>query len=539
LQKDFRFTDSERSRLFTNGLFEERRRGNVKRLLFFFAYSSLLLLFCTKNAPLYAFNDWPDPNIYMSVGRAVSKGAVLYRDVFEQKGPLFLLLFSLLSVVTPFSMLSLFALQCVSLTASLEILCRTAKMFVPASAAFKMSLFFPVFLLNYLTYYQGGGSAEELMLPLFLGGMYFLLRYFSGRTDATKSGSMLSPVAFMVLGIFSGIAVFSKISLSLFFLVCVVSIFSHMLYLKKFPALWKALLLYVTGILLSSLPCLIYCFTTRSFTDAWDTYIVFNMRYAADRTSDSLLDTIVTLSVLNIWSVVVMVFGAIAIFADGFRLNTFGKIAVSASIVVLTTMVILPCRPYNYVFIPLLVWVGIGEIGLYLMIKRYRENRNRDGNDNAFYVKVPVAAVILLAFATVVFSNALFPESRLFRKEKTGIEEISETIRQSWDQNGNTGAPSLLIYAAYDNGLYGLSETWPQVKYFQIPVVSGTTEAEILLEQERYISEGLPDYVVTIGYKGESVLGIVDTINGDYEIIDSEAEDSQRCDLRITLYMRK
>lgn len=531
--------DSDRSRLFSDGLFAESRGSVLKRVLFFFVYSSLLLLLCTKNSPLYAFNDWPDPNIYMSVGRAVSKGSVLYRDVFEQKGPLFLLLFSLLSMVTPFSMLSLFVLQCISLTASLEILCRTAKMFVPGSAAFKMSLFFPVFLLNYLTYYQGGGSAEELMLPLFLGGMFFLLRYFSGRTDIAKSGSTLSPASFLVLGVFSGIAVFSKISLSIFFLICFASIFLHMLYSKKLSALWKALLLYAAGILLSSLPCLVYWFTTGSFADAWNTYIVFNMRYAAAQTSNSLLDTIVTLSVLNIWSMLIMVFGVIAIFAGGFRLTVFGKIAVSASIVVLTTMVVLPCRPYNYVFIPLLVWVGIGEIGLYLMIKRYRGKRSREGSQKSFCVKVPIAAVILLAFAAVVFSNALFPESRIFRKEKTGIEEISETIRQSWEQEDNPGDPSLLVYAAYDNGLYDLAETWPMVKYFQIPVVSGTSEETILLEQEKYISEGLPDYVVTIGYTGKSVLGIVDTINADYDIIDSEAADSQRCDLRITLYKRK
>jgi hypothetical protein len=475
----------------------------------------------------------------MSVGRAVSKGSVLYRDVFDQKGPLFLLLFSLLSRITPFSMLSLFALQCFSLTASLEFLCRMAKMFVPGSAAFKISLFFPVFLLNYLTYYQGGGSLEELMLPLFLGGMYFLLRYFSGRADGGESANTLSPDSFMALGVFSGIAVFSKISLSLFFLVCAVMIFIHMLYSRKWSALCKSILLYVAGISLTALPCLIYFFATRSFADAWDAYIVFNMKYAAGQTTSALFDTVITLSVLNIWSVLLIVFGVIAIFTGGFKLTNFGKTAVSASIVMLATMVVIPCRPYNYVFIPLLVFAGMGEIGLYLIVKKYRERQKRGDAGKTVRIGIPVVAVISLVFAAVVASNALLPESRLFRKEITGIEAIAETIRESWDREGTSGEPSLLIYAAYDNGLYDLAKTRPKLKYYQLWVVSGATEEAIILEQEKYISAGLPDYVITIGYTGESVLGIVDAINADYVIIDSESAESQRCDLRMTLYMKK
>lgn len=539
LQKEICFTDTERSLLFTDRLLSRSSGSTLRRVLIFFVYATLLLFICTKNSPLYAFNDWPDPNIYMSVGRAVSKGAVLYRDVFEQKGPLFLLLFSLLSRITPFSMLSLFVLQCVCLTASLEILCRTARMFVPGSSAFKVSVFFPFFLLNYLTFYQGGGSAEELLLPLFFGGMYYLLRYFSGATDVPEDRNKLSPSAFILLGVFSGIVVFSKISLSLFFLVCAASIFLHMLFSGKFSSLWKSVLLYVGGILLASLPCVIYWLATRSFSDAWNTYIVFNIKYASAEISGSLPDTIVTLSVLNIWSILIMVFGAISFFAGGFRLGRFGKIALSGSVIALMTMVVLPRRPYNYVFIPLLVCVGIGQIGLCLLMKKLSGKRSRDRIENTAYVKIPVAVVIALAFALVVISNALLPESRIFRKEKTGIEAIAETIGQTWEKEGKSGKPNLLIYAAYDNGLYSLSKTWPMVKYFQFPVVSGAQEEFFASKQEEYISAGLPDYVVTIGYQGESVLGRVEAVNEDYIIIDSESAESQRCDLRITLYMRK
>lgn len=437
-------------------------------------------------------------------------------------------------------MIGLFALQCVSLTASLEILCRTAKMFVSGSVSFKICLVFPIFLLNYLTYYQGGGSIEELMLPMFLGGMYFLLKYFAGKTVAGDFGNTLPPVSFLTLGIFSGVAVFSKITFSLYFLICAVMIFLHMLLSHMWSSLWKSVLLYVTGIFLTALPCLIYFSATRSFADAWNAYILFNMKYAGGRqTASALLDTANTLSVLNIFSVLLIVFGVIAIFAGGFRLTTFGKAAASASILTLTTMVLIPCRSFNYVFIPLLAFAGIGEIGLCLLIRKYRERKIHSAAANKVRINISAVAVISLVFVAVVAFNGLWPQSRLFRKEVTGIEAIAETIRETWDQEGSSGEPSLLLYDSYDVGLYDLSDTWPKIRYFQVWAVSGTTLEKMVIEQDQYIAGGLPDYVITIGYFGESDLGRVDAINPDYEIIDSESAYAQLSDMRITLYKKK
>jgi hypothetical protein len=549
LARDFTFSDSDGSRLFIDGLFEERRRSVLKRVLFFFVYSSLLLLFCTKNSPLYVFNDWPDPNIYMSVGRAVSSGAVLYRDVFEQKGPLFLLLFSLLSAITPYSMLSLYFVQCISLTASLEILCRTARLYLPASPAIKISLIFPIFLLNYMTYYQGGGSAEELMLPMFLSGMYFLLRYYSKKADAgTASGELSLPV-FFVMGIFSGVTALVKISLSPF-LFCITGMIAlDMLISRKRSALCRSLLMYVAGILTAALPCLIYIWMTNSFSDVWKTYILFNMGYAGAQTPTSLSETVITLSALNLFSVLLIVVTWISVLGGTFRLTVPGKIAAALSMAVISIMVVIPCRPYSYVFIPFLALAGVGQIGLVLLARKYRNSKMPASDhqsskipasdQNTICLRVPIAAVVIFVFAAVIAANALLPESRLCRKEKTGIETIAETIRQSWDQEKNPGDPNILIYGAYDNGLFDLARTRPMVKYFQMPVISGTTQETIFLEQETYISGGIPDYVVTIGYKGEPVIGIVDTINEDYEIIGFESADSQRCDLSILLYKRK
>lgn len=47
----------------------------------------ILMLFRQSNSPLYAYNQYQDLQIYNVVQRAVRNGQVLYRDIFDHKGP--------------------------------------------------------------------------------------------------------------------------------------------------------------------------------------------------------------------------------------------------------------------------------------------------------------------------------------------------------------------------------------------------------------------------------------------------------------------
>ena len=70
----------------------ERAGITKKEAGFAFLFSLLtaaaLLLICTKSSVLYPFNDWVDANCYFSVGKSMMNGKVLYRDIYDHKGPL-------------------------------------------------------------------------------------------------------------------------------------------------------------------------------------------------------------------------------------------------------------------------------------------------------------------------------------------------------------------------------------------------------------------------------------------------------------------
>ena len=63
-------------------------KKNPCKLLFAFLLSFLFITICSKNSFLYPMNDWGDVNCFFIVGRSLLDGKVLYRDIYDQKGPI-------------------------------------------------------------------------------------------------------------------------------------------------------------------------------------------------------------------------------------------------------------------------------------------------------------------------------------------------------------------------------------------------------------------------------------------------------------------
>ena len=50
--------------------------------------SAVFVALASKCSFLYPFNDWVDANIFFTMGKGMMNGRVLYRDLYDHKGPL-------------------------------------------------------------------------------------------------------------------------------------------------------------------------------------------------------------------------------------------------------------------------------------------------------------------------------------------------------------------------------------------------------------------------------------------------------------------
>lgn len=72
----------------TIALTKEVLKKNIKDIACCFLIVLLVLGICTKSSPLYPINDWDDSNGFLTAARMLKNGKIIYKDLFEHKGPL-------------------------------------------------------------------------------------------------------------------------------------------------------------------------------------------------------------------------------------------------------------------------------------------------------------------------------------------------------------------------------------------------------------------------------------------------------------------
>lgn len=177
--------------------------------------SGVLLLLCSQSSPMYPTNVWVDANCLLTVGRVMKEGGVLYRDIYEQKGPTLYLIHMLAAQISDSDFLGVYLMEVVAFAAVLFFACLIAMRSTPAWAAWADAVLVGACVLVGNAFSRGD-SAEEFCLPFLMAAMYIAFR-----TYGTKKGTMdekslfvcgllagfVATIKFTVLGLFVGLCV--------------------------------------------------------------------------------------------------------------------------------------------------------------------------------------------------------------------------------------------------------------------------------------------------------------------------------------------
>jgi len=487
-------------------------------LLFLYVYSALLLLFCTPNSPLFSMQSWVDPNVYMDVGRAMSEGRVLYRDVFDHKGPLFLMAFAVLAPISRHSLLGLYLLQIACLGTSLVFLFKTSRLFVSHTASLLICIGFPFFLLSQPVYCNGGGSPEEILLPFFMGSLYFIIESFFIPKDSASKHSQLR--RFWFLGLFFGITLLTKINLSVFIAAGSGMLLLQFLLKKDTKNFAGALLRFFGGILTAFLPCVIYWTATRSLRDCYDTYILFNMAYISSKTSVTpLFSAARTLAIIftrNFGAILIVVVGLIILQLKKL-LNTYLTLTLFLMFLSLLIITFGAGYAYWYYCIPFVCFAGLGEIGIAVFFREIAEKLRLHFDRHPHPVILPAAKVLLIVLflITIILGNGFWRLSIPFSPEKSGVEAACDTILTTWKESETTCEPDILLYNSLETGFYTQLGTAPIHRYFYSPGMDTSLLPDYVNAQNSYVTEGLPDYIICISGIKDADFGIA-KLNSEY-----------------------
>ena len=246
--------------------------------------AGVCLLICSKSSPLYPINDWTDANAYFSCGKGMIAGRVMYRDLYEHKGPLLYALHALCSFVYGAGFLGVFGMEILAvalfLLAAYKLLMlygveRSAWVALPLIAALVCSSFS----------FQQGDSAEELCMPMLAWSLYGLLRWLR-----QKAPRRMGTRELLLHGVLCGCVLWVKFTMLGFYIPWVLGMMLLHLLRRDARSAWTALGWFAAGIGVATVPWLLYFGVNGAILPWLKTYLYDNIFLYQDETALSWLD---------------------------------------------------------------------------------------------------------------------------------------------------------------------------------------------------------------------------------------------------------
>ena len=431
--------------------------------------AGVLLLLCSQCSPLFPINVWGDANCLMTVGRVMRKGGVIYRDIYEQKGPTLYLIHAIAACISDTSFLGVYVLEVVSFSAVLYLACRMAMRRRRAFAAYADAVLVGACLLAGSAFSRGD-SAEEFCLPFLMGALALAFRHY-GEEDGPMPlralfvcgllAGMVATIKFTILGLFVGLCAAEGV-----------------LALRS-GGMKRALQsagAFLVGMLLPVAAWCAYFALHGALGDFYTAYIHNNVFLYSDdaRTvMDLVRDLWATVRDNTLW-VLLTGIGML-----GFMLDRREKLQLRLAVLSMAAgafaAVYLLGRTWAYS--PLVL--GVFALAAYgALANKWDCVPHRA----ARFAVSAVSLVLALAVAVCLSPNAYL---RGKPQKKMAQYRLAKYVHE--------GA-TLLQYSHLDDGLYLAADRLPQQKYF---VRLNVNYDEMYAELDRYVREAIPDYVLT------------------------------------------
>lgn len=501
---------------------EKSRWVSVFIFCLFLAF--LLLLIATKSSPLYPFNDWVDTNASFTMGKGLMNGRVLYRDLFDQRGPYLYLIYGLAYLISNTTFIGVFVLEVISLSVFLFFSYKIFRLFLDQKYALIALPLLCGSVVNLRSFAQGG-SAEEFTLPLVMISLYYLIRYY--QHGPTKSAPNRW---FLINGLIAGCVLWIKFSFLGFWIGWMGAVLIGLILKKEFRRVLKSILAFLAGILIAALPWIVYFAVHHSISVWLQSYFIVNLTAYSERISiferiNFLLINIISHLSFNPLAVGLMIVGIYVFIKTKKYIGSLSnRLGYLSCVILLAFSVYGGGRGYIYYF---LIFAPFIVFGLMVLLKAHYEEFGSI-QSGQFVINVCLIALIgILVYTYQVNQNTYMLQ---INKEDLVQFRFAEIINQQDD-------PTLLNYGWLDSGFYTATGIYPNLRFFYRPNFEHEKFPLIMDEQNRYIRENLVDFVV-ISYPldlCEDGMGI-SHLNKNYQLIAKERQVFEDTDFYYLLY---
>ena len=252
-------------------VFEQICKNKHFPYLFLLIAFLFLSIFSWSTSPFFV-NDGCDSAVFKTMGLALLKGKVLYRDIFDHKGP-YLYFMNALGQWMIHGRIGIFLLQVGGLSVALWYMFKTAKLFLKPSLAF-ICVLLALFIFG--GHIQEGNQCEEWMMYAICITFYYVCNYFVNKSEQTH------PLHYSLIdGLCFGFTFFIRPNDAVAWIGGIMlGVTLWLFYHKHYKNAILNVLCFVGGFVLMSIPVFIYFGIHHAISDMWYGLVVYNQEYS-------------------------------------------------------------------------------------------------------------------------------------------------------------------------------------------------------------------------------------------------------------------
>lgn len=463
--------------------------------------SAVILFLATKSSSFYLYNEWCDANSYFTVGKSFFNGLVPYRDVFDQKGMYLYFSYGLCYLISHNTFLGVYFLEVILGLLNLVIMRKIILLFVDDrnnTSRLLATILPPIVLAIIFSSYSFymGGSAEELCLPLYFGGLYLILRYVKNREN--QSENSIDKKTLIIGGILAGLVANIKFTGLGFFFAWMAWLFFDLLIQKKVAEAFKACLWFLLGMLIPFIPWLIYFGIQGELYSWYWGYVWVNVFSYSDFSEGiGLSERIYNLAKIALWTFqqnpAIFTLGYIGILLTIFRkgLQLWDRFLVPLLFGLMFLGIYVGGSFLPYYALPLSVFTVLGAsfiaTGLTKLTTKHGHNTKQAKASSKPVLNIILMVCSLAVGILLVYFTSMNISDHNISKEDHYLTQMSEIINDSGIEK-----PTLLTVNRLDCGLYTTCDIIPNIRWFQTQTFNNSLPFD---EQQRYIKEGIVDFV--------------------------------------------
>lgn len=465
----------------------EKDTRQIKIIVCCIISAILPLMICSKNSFLYPFNDWPDINVFFTVGKGMIHGKVPYVDLIDPKGPYLYVLSAISYLISRTGFFGFFLFECLSISVFLYYSYKVICLYCKANALWIL----PVLSASVVCAksFVHGGSLEELCFGFFVYAIYTLLDFLH-----SDENNVLTKRTIVVNALGAGIIFWSKFTLVGLYIGWGMVVVVVYLWRKKYREIGVFVAYFLLTVFIVTLPCIIY-FAWNNALKQWLEYYLWNNVFAYSSNESVSIFTRMGIAIKNAllslkdsenWSYsIVVVFGGIGyVLLPAKRVPWREKIAVAVLAICMVLGIFIGGTKHDYYGLPLAVFIVFG--GLVMQILAERVGKAWSSEKWSRFNRIGFAVVLLLSLLECMI---LSPNVYLmnYKKDEMPQYRFAAQIQESQDT-------SMLNYDFLDGGFYTVLNQVPEVRYF---CVLNVNRGEIMAEQTSYVEQQLTQWLVT------------------------------------------